>query len=145
MSHKIKAYGVCLYKKTSHNIQILLCKSVQSQERWGFLKGCAIDGETKEETAIREFFEESSIFVEEDDLEQYFEQENELKDIGIYLVNSSKIKNLDKCFANNKLHHHCLSWENSKVEFFNINTIPKIKKKQYKIMDKVIDYLTRKN
>ena len=33
---KIKAYGICLYKYKKDSIQVLLCKSVNSSERWGF-------------------------------------------------------------------------------------------------------------
>ncbi len=145
MATKIKAYGICLYKKTPHTTKILLCKSVHSKTKWGFLKGGQDQSENKAETAIREFFEESSIEVEIKYLEKYFVQINQKKDIGIYLVNYKNIKDADNYFENEKLHKHCLSWENTKVEFFDIAKIPKIKKKQYKIMNSIIQHFKKVN
>jgi len=49
---KIKAYGVCLYLKTKNSYKILLCKSIKSEHRWGFLKGVALNNETSKQTAI---------------------------------------------------------------------------------------------
>ena len=69
---KIKAYGLCLYKFNKDSIKVLLCKSVNSRERWGFLKGVAITGEEPEETAIREFKEESNISIDRKYLERVF-------------------------------------------------------------------------
>jgi len=145
MSDKIKAYGICIYKKMQNSTKLLLCKSVNSKDKWGFLKGCEIENESKKETALREFFEESSIDVDSKYLEEYFEQINTTKDIGIYLVNYKNINNINSYFENDKLHRHCLSWENTKVEFFDINNIPEIKKKQYRIMNKIIQYLKKDN
>ena len=68
--NKIKAYGICLYKKESNCTKILLCKSTLSKNRWGFLKGVQDDNETNEQTAIREFQEECGILVEK----KYFEK-----------------------------------------------------------------------
>ena len=145
MATKEKAYGICLYKKSAHSTKILLCKSVHSKTKWGFLKGGRDQSENKAETAVREFFEESSIEVEIKYLEKYFVQINPKKDIGIYLVNYNKIKDIDNYFENEKLHKHCLSWENTKVEFFDITKIPKIKKKQYKIMNSIIQHFKKVN
>ncbi|MEA3353226.1 MAG: NUDIX domain-containing protein [Campylobacterota bacterium] len=141
MDNKVKAYGVAIYKINNNNIKILLCKSVSSAKRWGFLKGVSEKLETKEETAIRELYEESSIVVKYEHLEKYFEQKNETKDIGIFLVNYDKIKKFNHYFLDNKLLNHHLSWENTDVEFFSIDKVPKIKKKQKKIMTKVVEYL----
>ncbi len=139
---KIKAYGVCLYKIIDkNNIEILLCKSVQSNEKWGLLKGGSEKNETKIQTALREFKEESSIELSEKDLENYFEQQNETKDIGVWLVNANKIQNLNKYFINDTLKHNLLSWENSKVKFFNLNNLPPIKKKQIFLVAQIKDYL----
>ena len=63
---KSKAYGICIYKVENKSIKILLCKSVNSKEKWGFLKGIALKYEQHKRTAQREFFEESSIFVNMD-------------------------------------------------------------------------------
>lgn len=139
---KIKAYGVCLYKKEEDGVKILLCKSVQSKDKWGFLKGVQESYETPKETAIREFIEESSIEITQDMLEECIMQINKEKDIGIYLVDSKKVKDLDRYFYNDNLFEHHLSWENSKVKFFNIKSLPLIKKKQTDIAKDIVNLLT---
>ena len=143
--YKEKAYGICLYKKEKNNTKILLCKSVLSNEKFGFLKGVEVQNETKEQTAVREFFEESSIKVKQSYLEEYFFQENETKDIGIFLVNYKNIKNIDNYFNENILKDKYLDKENSKVQFIEITQIPQIKKKQINIAFKIIDFLEHKS
>jgi len=142
---KIKAYGICLYKIENNNIKLLLCKSVTSKDKWGCLKGVQESNESKEQTATREFFEECHIKVSAKLFEQYFEQINYEKDIGIYLVDASKIKNINNFFLKDTLYSNYLSWENSKVKFFNINKLPTIKKKQSKLIVEIIDFLKNKN
>ena len=139
---KINAYGVCVYKKHGNKYKILLCKSVKSHEKWGFLKGVALKHESIKETAIREFTEESSIVITKNILKNYIFQENELKDIGIFLVNGQDIANINKYFHEDVLYNGYLSWENSKVKFFDIDKLPAIKKKQEKIAKNIIDILT---
>ena len=116
----IKAYGICIYKKNSKKIEILLCKSVSSLNNWGCLKGVIEKNETNQECAKREFLEESSINVDINDFEEYFEQSNKDKDIGVWLVNAKNVKNINDYFFENKLLDNYLSWENSKVKFFDI-------------------------
>jgi len=140
---KEKAYGICLYKKSNNSIQVLLCKSIQSKNRWGFLKGGELNNETKKQTAIREFYEESSILVNYNHLENYFEQKNPDKDIGVFLVNYDKISHIDKYFNFNKLYSKYLSWENSHVAFFDIDSLPTIKKKQIKLVEEVVLFLKK--
>ena len=53
---------------------------------YGFAKGKIELNETKERCAVREMFEETGIVVEENNLENYFEQNNKRKDVGIFLV-----------------------------------------------------------
>ena len=139
------AYGVCLYKIENNDIKILLCKSVKSLNRWGCLKGVKTGYETALECAKREFFEESNINVEISDFEEFFDQINIEKDIGIWLVNSSKIPNLESYFVKDKLIKKNLSWENSKVKFFSITNLPEIKEKQIKLIDKISDFLQNKH
>ena len=139
---KIKAYGVCLYIKDKNSYKVLLCKSVKSRSRWGFLKGVELKNESTIQTAIREFTEESSIPIEKNILEDYIVQKNEFKDIGIYLANGKHIENLDKYFHEDILYNGYLSLENSKVKFFDIKKLPQIKKKQERIAKKIIDILT---
>jgi len=140
---KEKAYGICLYKKNKNGIEILLCKSTQSKKKWGFLKGVAQDNETQKQTAIREFYEESSIRVNYNHLENYFEQKNKDKDIGVFLVNYDRIGHINRYFSLNKLYSKYLSWENSNVTFFDINSLPEIKKKQIKLVEDVVLFLKK--
>ena len=138
---KIKAFGICLYKKNKDSVEVLLCKSTISRQRWGFLKGVEISGETQEETAIREFFEESSIKVNKKYLEEFFIQKNELKNIGIYLVNINNIENFEHFFKDDKLKNIYLSSENSEVKFFKIDNLPPIKKKQLFLTQEIVKFL----
>lgn len=142
---KIKAYGVLPYKIEKDSIKILLCKSVKSFEKWGCLKGMKESNETPKECAKREFFEESSITVETYLFEEFFYQENKEKDIGIWLVDSKKIENFESFFRDDSLFEYLLSWENSKVRFFDINELPAIKKKQKKLLSEIKDFLQNKN
>jgi len=140
--NKEKAYGICLYKIIDKkNIEILLCKSIQSNEKWGLLKGGIEKHETKMQTALREFKEESSIQLNQSDLENYFEQINNTKDIGVWLVNINKLPDQNRYFNNGVLKHNLLSWENTKVKFFNLNNLPPIKKKQKQLIEDIKDYL----
>ena len=149
MKRKIKAYGICLYKVENINnksiIKILLCKSVFSLNKWGCLKGVQDKNESKKQTAKREFFEESTLKVSSLDFEKYFEQINQEKNIGIYLVNATTIKDIETFFTKDTLKNNFLSWENSKVKFFDVNHLPKIKKKQSKLIIEIIDFLQNKS
>ena len=140
MDIKTKAYGICLYKKNGAAVKILLCKSVNSNKRWGFLKGVKQRDEVRAGTAVREFYEESGIRIGYYQLENYFEQENKEKDIGIFLVNFDNIKGIDTFFNNEKLLDKFLCLENSEVRFFDINKLPHIKKKQIKIVDEIVNF-----
>ena len=142
---KIKAYGILLYKYEKKTIKILLCKSVKSLDKWGCLKGMQIDSETSKECAKREFLEECGITVETYLFEKYFTQENKEKDIGIWIVNAKKIDDLDKYFIDDKLYDNFLSWENSKVKFFDIKELPIIKKKQDSLVKDIKDFLQNKH
>ena len=140
---KIKAYGICLYKFNKDSIKVLLCKSVNSKDRWGFLKGVSVGDETAEETALREFEEECNIPVNREYLEDFFIQKNELKNIGIYLVNSNKISNLEQYFDDEVLYTKNLSSENSEVKFFPIDNLPLIKKKQKYLTQEIVEFIEK--
>lgn len=142
---KIKAYGVLPYKIEDKRIKILLCKSVKSLDKWGCLKGMQINNESSKECAKREFFEESSIKVETFLFEDYFEQKNSEKDVGIWLVNENKIENIQDYFLDDKLYDNYLSWENSKVKYFDLEDLPLIKKKQVKLISQIKDFLQNKH
>ncbi|MFV7789950.1 NUDIX domain-containing protein [Aliarcobacter lanthieri] len=141
----VKTYGVVPYLVDKKDIKILLCLGVASQSRWGCLKGSKNRNESAFECAKREFFEESSIFVDIALFEEYFEQINEDKDIGIWLVNSSNIELIDKYFDKDELKKEFLSWENTKVKFFSLKKLPKIKKKQQNLIKNIKDFLESKS
>ena len=144
MKSHVKAYGIVPYLVTKNDIKILLCKSVASKEKWGCLKGMKEKNENAYKCAQRELFEESSIKVEIGILEDYFEQINLEKDIGIWIVNSSNIEGLDEMFFEDKLKKNYLSWENSNVKFFSINKLPNIRKKQVTLIQEITNFLKTK-
>jgi ADP-ribose pyrophosphatase YjhB (NUDIX family) len=144
--NKEKAYGICLYKITKQKkIKVLLCKSVNSKQKWGFLKGVSLKFEQNKRCAQREFFEESGIFVDIKKFEEYFEQKNPTKDIGIYLVNYDNVNDVDEHFLDDDLISDCISKENSKVKFFDLKQLPKIRSKQKKIAYDIKDFLQNKS
>ncbi|MCT7616070.1 NUDIX domain-containing protein [Aliarcobacter butzleri] len=145
MASLVKAYGIVPYYVKGDDIKILLCKSVASKDRWGCLKGTKTRNETAYECAKREFFEESSISVDVALFEEYFEQLNDDKDVGVWLVNFKNIENIEKYFTNDTLKEQYLSWENSKVKFFSLDNLPKIKKKQQDLITEIKDFLKSKN
>ncbi|MCT7911759.1 NUDIX domain-containing protein [Arcobacter lacus] len=145
MASLVKAYGVVPYYVNESDIKILLCKSVASKDRWGCLKGTKTKNETAYECAKREFFEESSISVDVALFEEYFEQLNDDKDVGIWLINFKNIENMEKYFVNDTLKEQYLSWENSKVKFFSLDNLPKLKKKQEELITEIKDFLKSKN
>ena len=77
--------------------------------------------------------------------ENYFEQINIDKDIGIWLVDTNNIENLEKYFSNETLKENYLSWENSKVKFFSLDNLPKIKSKQLNLIQEIKDFLKSKH
>jgi len=144
MINKIKAYGIAIYIKKNNSTKLLLCKSINSNTKWGFLKGVEDDNDlTPKQTAQREFEEESGIYIQQNLLTKYFYQENEDKDIGIYLVNASKLDYINEFFKNDYLLEKYLCDENDIVKFFDINDLPPFKKKQIKLLSHIIDYLEK--
>lgn len=139
------AYGICLYKIEKNDIKILLCKSITSRNKWGCLKGVLLKNESKKQCAKREFEEECNIPVDFDLFEDYFEQKNKDKDIGLWLYNSKSITNLNEFIVDDKLLYNNLSWENSKVKFFSLSSLPIIKKKQEKLLKNIKGFLENKN
>ncbi|AXX91743.1 NUDIX hydrolase [Malaciobacter molluscorum LMG 25693] len=146
-NNHVKAYGIALYKLENNNsIKLLLCKSSKSENRWGFLKGMQQKAESAKECAKREFLEESGIKVDIDFFEEYFEQINKEKDIGIWLVNAKNIKDLDIYFNDEgKIFDKFISPENSKVKYFDLNKLPQFKKKQKNLIVKIKGFLENKN
>lgn len=145
MRSHIKSYGVVPYLVKGNNIKILLCKSVASKDKWGCLKGTKTSKESAYECAKREFIEESSINVDIALFENYFEQINIDKDVGIWLVNANNIENIEQYFVDDTLKNSYLSWENSKVKFFSLSNLPRIKNKQITLIKEIKDFLKNKN
>ncbi|WP_198305562.1 NUDIX domain-containing protein [Arcobacter vandammei] len=141
----VKSYGIVLYKVSKKSVKILLCLGVASGDKWGCLKGTKAKNETAYECAKREFFEESSINVDIALFEEYFEQINLEKNVGVWLVNASNIDNLDKYFEKDILKSEYLSWENCEVRFFSIKKLPKIKSKQKDLVKNIKDFLKSKS
>lgn len=137
-----KTYGICLYLIEKQTTKILLCKSSSDRHhKWGFVKGGSERNETPKEAAKREFYEECGIKIGTKYFEEYFEQLNQLKDIGIWLVNANSIKNFNKYFDETlTLKMQFLSLENSEVKFFDLDNLPDIKDKQKFIALKMINY-----
>ena len=144
MSSNIKAYGLIPYIATENDIKVLLCLGVSST-KWGCLKGVKTKTENAYECAKREFYEESSILVDISLFEEFFEQVNEDKNVGVWLVNARNIENFGKYFENDALKNTYLSWENSQVKFFSLDNLPKIKKKQDNLIEKIKDFLKSTN
>ena len=141
----VKSYGIVLYKVSKKDVKILLCLGVASGDKWGCLKGTKNKNESAYECAKREFYEECSINVDIALFENYFEQINIDKDIGIWLVDTNNIENLEKYFSNETLKENYLSWENSKVKFFSLDNLPKIKSKQLNLIQEIKDFLKSKH
>jgi 8-oxo-dGTP pyrophosphatase MutT (NUDIX family) len=137
---KSKSYGICLYVQENGSLKILLGKSF-GKNKWGLLKGVKEFGETPKQTAQREFFEESGIFVESVFFGEYFEQINLDKDIGVFLVNGFDVPNLNRYFDKHRLKEVYQTCENEDVKFFDIKMLPPIKSKQKKLITEVIAVL----
>ena len=85
----VKTYGIVPYLILDNNPSIYVYKNKEG--KYLFFKGKQEINETKEQTAIREFFEETGYKVDEEYLERYFETKTKNKLIGLYLINSKNI------------------------------------------------------
>lgn len=100
---KEKSYGIAPYVIMNGYFFVLLNKTSRTSY-YNFFKGKEEDNESKKDTAVREFFEETGIQVEKEDLEDYFEQKNPRKDIGIFLVDFTKYNHLPFKFEENEIY-----------------------------------------
>lgn len=144
MKSHIKAYGLVPYLVSKDDVKILLCKSVSSKDKWGCLKGVKIKNEDPYICAQRETFEECGIYIHTELFEDYFEQINYEKDVGIWTVDIENVENFEKYFINNSLKSNYLSWENSSVKFFSLSDLPPLKSKQKKLIKEIKDFLKNK-
>jgi 8-oxo-dGTP pyrophosphatase MutT (NUDIX family) len=97
------SYGICPYIIINGSFFILVNKTSRTSY-YNFFKGKIEADETKEQAAIREFYEETGIKVKEEDLEEFFEQKNPRKDIGIFLVDFSKYNHLPFKFEEDEIY-----------------------------------------
>lgn len=125
------SYGTCPYRIKDGKIQILLIQP-KGHIEWGFAKGKIDENETKEQCAIRETQEEIGLYF--NNLENYFEQKNKRKDIGIYLCS---FKN--KSLKNIKLQ----KGEVHRVKFFDLYSDIEIYKNQSGILEDIRTHFRR--
>ena len=122
------SYGICPYYKVQDEIYIILIQP-KGHVEGGFAKGKIEENETKEECAVREFYEETGLKVNIESLENYFEQNNKRKDVGIFLVNIFNMNKNDKINLQSK--------EVYKIKLFNLNDEIKIYKNQEIILNEI--------
>jgi len=58
-----KSCGAIVYRKINNEIEFLAIKSNSPDKHWGFPKGHVEEGETEEETCIREVYEETRLII----------------------------------------------------------------------------------
>lgn len=124
---KYYSYGICPYKIENDTIQIALVQA-KGHTEWGFIKGKIDKNETIQECAQRECKEETNIRFDINNLEDYFYQVNNKKNVGIFLIN---INNLDTDrikLAKRELQDY---------RFFNIQEEINISKNQSKILQSI--------
>lgn len=83
-----KSCGVVIYRKINKNIEyLLICQ--KNDSHWGFPKGHVEDGETEEETAVREVYEETGLKVSLLDnfrvTDKYFVKRATMKEVVFFI------------------------------------------------------------
>ena len=87
-----KTYGIVPYKFNKNKTLLYVYKNKEG--KFLFFKGKQEINETKEQTAIREFFEETGYKVDKIYLEKYFETRTKNKLIGLFLVNQHNLNDV---------------------------------------------------
>ena len=118
------SYGVVPYLIINGSYFLLLNKTSKSSY-YNFFKGKTEPNESKEDTAIREFLEETGVLIDKENLEDYVEQKNKRKDIGIFLLDFSKYNN--KIFKFDEKEIYSATW-------VNINNYIEVSKNQKEIL-----------
>ena len=121
------SYGVCPYRFKNNKVQILVIQP-KGHTEWGFIKGKIEQGETIAECAKRETFEETRIEINIDNLEDYFEQKNKRKDVGIYLINTKTLNLKNIKLQKGEVH---------KIKFFDLDGEILINKNQSEILSNI--------
>lgn len=123
---KLQSYGLCPYMIISGHFYILLNKTSENSY-FNFFKGKKENDETPEETAQREFHEETGVKVNFSDFEDYFFQTSPRKDVGIFMVDWVKYNEQVFSFQKKEI------WSALWVPLRNIKT----SKNQQKICDDI--------
>ena len=127
------SYGVCPYRIKNNKVQILLIQP-KGHTEWGFIKGKIEEGETIAECAKRETFEETRIDININNLENYFEQKNKRKDVGIYLINTKTLNLKNIKLQKGEVH---------RIKFFDLESDISINKNQSLILQNIKEYFGR--
>ncbi len=122
------SYGICPYIEKDGKNYILMIQP-KGHKEWGFCKGKIEKNESKKDCALRETFEEIGLKVDKKNLEDYFEQYNRRKDVGIYLFNMNNL-NLNTSFKLNKKEVH-------KIKLFDLESDIKIYTNQKEILKQI--------
>ena len=121
------SYGVCPYKIKKGKVQILLIQP-KGHKEWGFIKGKIELDETITECAKRETLEETTIDILINNLEDYFEQKNKRKDVGIFLINTKTLNLKSIKLQKGEVH---------RIKFFDLESDILINKKQAEILESI--------
>lgn len=124
------SYGICPYKIRNGNVYILLNKTGRVGD-FNFFKGKIEEGETVEECAIREFWEEAGIKYKQRRLENFFYQTGVRKDVGIFLVDWDNSKTEDTIKTNEEIYSY---------EWVKLDPSVKTSRNQQKIYNDIILY-----
>lgn len=130
------SYGIVPYQIINGFFYILVNKTSE-ESFYNFFKGKIEADETIEEAAIREFYEETGVRVNQDSLEEYFTQKSSRKDIGVFLVDWAKYQTSIFNFQEKEI------WSASWVQLKNGDIMSK---NQQKIFDDInLSFSDRKN
>jgi len=120
------SFGLCPYQIMNGHFFVLLNKTSE-ESFFNFFKGKIEEGETYEECAKREFFEETGIDVNISDFEDYFFQKSYRKDVGIFLIDWVKYQDKNFNFQEQEI------WSSHWVRLNDIQT----SKNQQKIINDI--------
>ena len=121
------SYGICPYKIENSKVQILLIQP-KGHKEWGFIKGKIKLYETIAECAKRETLEETNIDILINNLEDYFEQKNKRKDVGIFLINTKTLNLKNIKLQKGEVH---------RIKFFDLESDILINKNQAEILESI--------
>ena len=89
-----KSCGAIIYREINNGLEYLLLRSAREDRFWGFAKGHMEDGETEEDTCIREVFEEAGIKIQIEDGfkvgDRYKASEDIDKEVILFLGNAKE-------------------------------------------------------